>query len=248
MAQRRKEEKNVCDNFLSYKPIDSSEKEENISIRTWECKDYKLNAYPTDEAGNSLELSYGEYLEWLADYLYEANAPISEIQRAEFEFASGSDLDTAMAGIGVTAGQHDNINAGRPFYIFPDNFESDYDIKRTVPRDPPEVYGYEELDDEAKEEITEREFILDDYEYHLTLKAERAQFEKHWPGFIKGDEPGGLHGRLLVGEEIFDGKLEPPDAGWRVLLAAILKKTKDKDQRIHLLKKFYNGYLDEVSK
>jgi hypothetical protein len=49
-------------------------------------------------------------------------------------------------------------------------------------------------------------------------------------------------------EGIFNGSGEPLDAGWRVLLSAILRKVDDKEERIRALDAFFRGYVEYLNK
>jgi len=49
-------------------------------------------------------------------------------------------------------------------------------------------------------------------------------------------------------EGLFDGKGEPPDAGWRVILSAILKKVHDREEKVRALVQFFRGYVEYLNK
>ena len=75
---------------------------------------------------------------------------------------------------------------------------------------------------------------------------ERRQFETYWPGFTKGNDMSPPFMRRDA--SILNGNGEPPDAGWRVLLSAILKKVDDREGRIRALDCFFMGYVEYLYK
>ena len=209
-------------------------------------KDYRLNGYPKDEEGGSVALPYADYLEWLADYLYEVGARLSPEQDAMFSRFKGGEPCNAMVGIGMDAGMHDNLSRQHPCYAYPPDFEKDFDVERAVPLDP--YFSYEEYyDDEMKEELSKEEYIREDYEWYIELREEKKGFQKYWPGFVHGGDalPAFLR---YMDDAVCDGRTEPPDAGWRVLLSAVLKDIKEKGKRSDLLQRFFVGYFEYLSK
>jgi len=59
-------------------------------------KDYRLNGFPTEKLTDRSSLTYGEYLQWLADYLYETDVEVGEKQRPMLEGVSGFDPAGAL--------------------------------------------------------------------------------------------------------------------------------------------------------
>jgi len=209
-------------------------------------KDYRLNGYPKNEEGENAALPYADYLEWLADYLYEADAQLSAEQEKMFSRFLGDEPSTAMVGIGMDAGLHDNLARCHPCYEYPPDFEKEFDVERAVPLDP--YFSYEEYyDEEMKEEISKEEYIRDDYEWHIELQEEKMGLQKHWPGFTHGSDE--IFSFLRSTDDtVCDGRTEPPDAGWRVLLAAVLNDVAGKDRRVDLLHRFFIGYFEYFNK
>jgi hypothetical protein len=226
----------------------------NEKLRPWtvkgkmepfEHKDYRLSGFPKEKMAGRSHLPYKEYLEWLTDFLYQAKLEICDKQKTMYESVAQFDPAGAMRIIGTDAGLHDNLSLRRPFYNFPEGFDVHSDKDKAELEDP-EFYPYEYLSEEEKEEWSLEEFILEDFEWHLILLEERREFEKYWPEFTKNNDL--LPPFMMRDEYILDGKGEPPDAGWRVLLSAILKKLEDREERIHALDSFFTGYIEYLYK
>ena len=90
-----------------------------------DSKDYRLSGFPNEKLAGRASLTYGEYIEWLADFLYQADMEIGESQKKMFAAISDFDPDGAMWSIGTDAGLNDFESSRRPFYSFPDDFDID---------------------------------------------------------------------------------------------------------------------------
>jgi hypothetical protein len=195
-------------------------------------KDYRLNGYPRLPNGRPAELDFEAYLAWLADYLHASGIPalpeeaplIADLQRIA--------PDNAMRLVGEHAGDDVAECDQRPYYRYPASFELDSDLTLLQPVDPLGVI----LGDEQPHVDPQclREFVAEDYAFARRYRREMDEFRKLWPEFRKRwnytQESGGVWA-------------EPVDAGWRVLLAAILRLIPEKGCRIELLRAFFEEYL-----
>lgn len=207
---------------------------EEIFLDGLRAKDYRLNGFPQLPNGAPALYGYDDYVTWLADYLFfstikhhpEEDAIIEQLQRLE--------PATALRLLGGHAGGDAAECEVRPHFRYPENFnvaEGDLFSLRTVNPDD-EALG-DELD---VDESCLRDFVREDFGYHLRYIQERKDFNKLWPRFIK---------RWSLEDSLEEHGLdEPADAGWRVFLAAVLKKIPDKQQRIALLNIFFDEFAD----
>jgi len=204
-------------------------------------KDYRLTGFPGMETGRPANISYGDYVEWVADYLSTCDMALTEEQeRIRAYITAGTD------GMGITlgwiAGFYQNTGGTHPFYHFPEDFEANPDIealKGAIYEDPYlELLDLLDEDDDKPDKLS---FVLEDYGWFLRMKMDEDEFRKYWPGFTTL-EP--IH--WMAGSDgLF---LEYPDCGWRVYLSMLLKATQDKSKRIEHLDKFFNEYRDAVHK
>lgn len=204
----------------------------HLSGNEW-GKDYRLNGFPALPNGKLADYSYEDYVCWLADYLVEATLAPKEEQIALLDRLTTLDSPVAMRVIGGHAGNDSSECRTRPHYRYPDEFDPESDFAPLVPMVPEEdaIWTEEPFGDA----LLQREFVREDYAYHLRYRREMEEFRDLWPQFQKQWN----HTQESEGEIP-----EPPDAGWRVLLAAILKPVGEKAARIRLLYAFFEEYAD----
>ena len=204
-------------------------------------KDYRINRYPGMEAGRPADISYEDYVEWLAAYLLTCDITLTKEQERIRDYIT-SDTE----GMGITLGWisafYQSIGGTHPFYHFPEDFEETPDIeavKGAIYEDPYlELLDLLDDDDDKPDKLA---FILEDYGWFLMMKTDLDEFRKYWPGFIPL-EP--IH--WMAGS---DGPfLEYPDYGWRVYLSILLKSTPNKVNRIEHIDKFFREYNSTIQK
>ena len=201
------------------------------------AKDYRLNGYPTLPNGKFAEYGHEDYVAWLADYLHETVAESNPEQDALLAYLLRVDSRVAMAVIGGHAGSDTLECETRPYYCYPDGFDLESDLSALKPLDPEEAaMNLEELDPDPRCHL---DFVKEDYAFHLRYRDEMKLFRKHWPQFQK---------RWDLAEESQGTLPEPADAGWRILLAAILRPVSDKGRRMELLQVFFDEYMNEVTR
>jgi hypothetical protein len=197
------------------------------------AKDYQLNGYPTLPNGKPAHLDFSDYISWLADYL-ESTPPVeNDSIRSALEPLRRLAPETAFKLLGGHAGHDAAECENRPFYRYPDSFDPSgepVDLQPIHPDD--EVLGDPtDLDPE-----THRTFVAEDFAFHERHQRELEDFQDHWPHFVK---------QWDVFENTQDGEIgEPPDAGWRLFLAALLRNESAKPRRITLLEIFFAEYAD----
>ena len=204
-------------------------------------KDYRLTGFPGMETGRPAEISYEDYVEWVADYLSTCDMALTEEQERIRAYIT-ADPDGMGITLGWIAGFYQNTGGTHPFYYFPENFEENPDIealKGAIYEDPYlELLDLLNEDDDKPDKLS---FVLEDYGWFLRMKMDEDECRTYWPGFTPL-EP--IH--WMAGSDgLF---LEHPDYGWRLYLSILLKATRDKSKRIEHLDKFFNEYRDAVHK
>mgnify|MGYP001564990163 CR=1 FL=1 len=204
----------------------------------WEAgwaKDYRLNDYSRLPTGQFADYGLNDYLAWLSDYLGGSTFKPHPEQDPLLERLTKQDPMVAMQLLGAHAG-FDTIDCeDKPYYKYPADFEPGDDFSILVPRYPDE----EPLgDDTYVDPAVQADFVVRDFAYQMRYQREMEEFLECWPGFAK---------TWNVDEAAKGAITEPPDAGWRVLLAAILRPVTDKNRRVALLKIFFAAYDDETS-
>jgi hypothetical protein len=197
------------------------------------AKDYQLNGFPTLPNGKPAHLDFADYISWLADYLVGAPRVEDNNIRAVLDPLRRLAPETAFKLLGGHAGHDAAECESRPFYRYPDNFDLNGEPVELLPIHPDdEVLGDPtDLDPE-----THRAFVAEDYAFHERHQRELEDFQDHWPHFIKQWDVSG---------ETQEGEIgEPPDAGWRPFLAALLQREPAKSQRMALLEIFFAEYAD----
>jgi hypothetical protein len=209
----------------------------NDSITDWlplgTAKDYHLNGYPTLPNGKPAHLDFSDYISWLADYLVEPPREEDDTHLVALEPLLRLAPDTAFRVLGGRAGHDAAECETRPFYRYPDNYDPDGEPVELLPIHPDdEVLGDPtDLDPE-----THRAFVAEDFAFHERHQRELENFQDHWPHFIKQWDISG---------ETQEGEIgEPPDAGWRPFLAALLRRESEKSRRKALLEIFFAEYAD----
>lgn len=172
--------------------------DETSVVETWR-RDYSLNDFPRDESGEILllqdtEKDFSIYVEWLADYLYNAPVP-SSAMRQMIEQNLGTDK-TPEHQILILAMDANNYD----YEISP--YDDDFNFPNTMDKDclEPEIIKQAKLENEQK---------------------------------------------------VFNGLNNVPcanfsDISWRVPLSWILKEVPDKQERVKLLRSYFEEY-DELS-
>jgi hypothetical protein len=209
-------------------------------------KDYRMNGFPRDQEGKPwYEISDEDYFHWLADYLPD-NLPQLTREQEEVRLAWSSDKVISPLLLGSRAGWYDSNCLLRPYCDFPVDFFASANFSQVGLMDG--GYSYEDykewVEDVDLPEIplmSEKEYILVDYCWHLILREEQKQFQELWPGFSKRD---GLSGILKI-DSLHN---EPPDAGWRIYLGLVLQKLGNKEERIKALREFYQEWQYILSK
>lgn len=209
-------------------------------------KDYRMNDFPrTPEGGNWYDIPDEGYFSWLADYLPN-NLP--KFTPEQQKIADNLDTYRRLNGfwIGDRGGWYDNVAASHPKYEFPDNFADVGDLTVVAVRDGGFTYdeyvdSYQDLIGDDERLMTQEEFLLDDFGWHLALEEEKRLFSQYWPDFRKMD---GFN-VVFMNFSVYD---EPPDAGWRVYLGMVLRRIENKAYRIKELKDFYHYWREMVSK
>lgn len=204
----------------------------------WEnswAKDYRLNGYPRLPNGQYADYGLDDYLVWLADYLAGNTLKPHPEQDPLVQRLCRSDPAVAMRLLGAHAG-FDTVDCeDKPYYCYPANFDPQGDLSNLVARHPDdEPLGAEIYIDP----IVQADFVARDFAYQVRYRREMDEFLEFWPDFTKvwdfTDETNGA-------------VTEPPDAGWRLLLAAILYPVPDQRLKSTLLKIFFEAYDDETS-
>ena len=205
-------------------------------------KDYRMNGFPRAASGHPwYDIPDSDYFSWLADYL-PANLPALSAEQQHLVMQ----LDHAGRLSGIWLGDHagwfESEAAMRPFHTFPADFCRTGDCNAVNTADG--GYTYQEylewtteVLDPGERVMTPAEYILDDYGWHLVLTENRRQFAACWPDFVK------LDGVSLI-LHVNSFRDEPPDAGWRVYLAVLLRGQTDKASRIKVLEDFYYAWHD----
>jgi hypothetical protein len=134
-----------------------------------------------------------------------------------------------------------------PMYEFPEDFgkTADFSAVRKVEN---AIFSYEEyhelvVENDLPEEplLTREEFLLEVYGCQRICEEEETQFASFWPEFSK-------LGAFDVVFKMNTLASEPPDAGWRTLLALALEKIPDRGARITELEAFYRFWQEMISK
>ena len=196
-------------------------------------KDYRMNGCPRLPNGKPAQLDFPDYLVWLADYLFTEAIPPDSPSESALAPLLPLPPETAFKLLGGHAGYDTAECEKRPFFRYPDPFDPEGDLDDLLPLHPEdEVLG----DPTDLDPAMQREFVAGDYPYHLRHREEMRRFRTLWPNFIKNWDLAG---------ETESGELgEPPDAGWRPFLAALLQREPDKTRRIALLTLFFEEYAD----
>jgi hypothetical protein len=207
-------------------------------------KDYRMNEFPRADDGSWLaEISSGDYLEWLQEYLQTTPIDITEEQEMIRDHIF-SNQDFSAGYLGWIAGFNENVGALRPSYDFPEDFETNPDIitlKGIIEEEDP-YEDFRQLVEDGEEEVPSRlEFILEDYGWWLIKKEDELYFQKYWPDFKKL-EP--LHWMFGLHEQM----VEYADFGWRIYLSFTLMKYRDRERRVSELERFFDEYSDAIHK
>jgi hypothetical protein len=209
------------------------------------AKDYRMNGFPRMPDGQPwYEVPDEEYLAWLADYLPENLPPLTAEQK---RLADHPEHDKLLDGfwIGEIAGWYESEGASRPNYEFPPDFLQTGDIHSAKLKEGGYTYEYyydSWKDDLAPDELlTREELIRDEFGWHLAKEEEDKQFALLWPEFKKYDAYNIIFQTNTL-------RHEPPDAGWRVYLALVLRKIPEKTARIKELEQFYFYWRDMIAK
>ena len=197
------------------------------------AKDYRMNGYPTLPNGKPAHLDFPDYIAWLADYLAGTPPAGDEAIRTTLEPLLRLAPETAFKLLGGHAGLDSAECEGRPFYRYPEDYDPSGDFIELLPVNPDdEVLGDPtDLDSEIHQA-----FVAEDFAFHQRHQREMEDFQAHWPLFIKQWDIPGETQENEIGE--------PPDAGWRPLLAALLRHEPDKPRRMTLLELFFAEYAD----
>ena len=210
-------------------------------------KDYRLNGYPMNDKGEYLvDLPWYQYAEWLEAYLYAAEIelrPDEEQLRRHYlcKPPSGNMIGTHC---GLFEGIRPPMDVSLYGYIFPENFEDNpkfCGLETVCPDDPYNAY-LEYMADvgDGIEPLTNEQFVLQEYGWHLINQMEQEEFDTYWPQFSK------ICGLTIMG--VGGPYTEPADAGWRVQLSLALKTIPEKSERIRLIDEFMDGFCDYLHK
>ena len=149
--------------------------------------------------------------------------------------------------IGDMGGLYEQEMMRYPMYAFPDDFEKTPDFF-TVRKVENAIFSYEEYHEQVVENdfpeeplLSREEFLLEVYGGQKICEEEEKQFASFWPEFSK-------LGAFDVVFKMNALASEPPDAGWRTLLALTLEKIPDRDARITELEAFYRFWQEMISK
>ena len=209
----------------------------NTPIADWlptdTAKDYRLNGYPTLPNGKPAHLDFSDYISWLADYLAETPAAGDDQIRGALEPLQRLTPETAFKLLGGHAGQDAAECEGRPFYRYPDDYDPTDEQIELLPVNPDDEVLGDPTDLDAD---TQRAFVAEDFAFHERYQREMEDFQAHWPLFIKQWD--------FSGETLENEIGEPPDAGWRPFLAALLRSEPTKQRRMALLELFFAEYAD----
>ncbi|MBW2097132.1 MAG: hypothetical protein JRI80_19940 [Deltaproteobacteria bacterium] len=204
-------------------------------------KDYRLNRYPGMETGRPADISYDDYVKWLADYLPNCDLSLIDEQKRVRDYitANAAGMGTMLGWI---AGFYQSVGGMHPFYQFPEDFDENPDIEAL--EKAMGGYSYEEVLDliDEDEDIPDKlSFVLEDYGWFLTMKMDVDEFLKYWPGFIPLEPIHWMVGSVGLA-------VERPDYAWRTYLSMLLKSTGDKAARIEHLDRFFREYNDTIHK
>ncbi|MFA7165246.1 MAG: hypothetical protein WC124_05290 [Desulfoplanes sp.] len=210
-------------------------------------KDYRMNAFPETSDGRPwYDIPDEEYFSWLAEYL-PANIP--ELTPEQQKLRDDPEGYKVLNGlrIGDTGGLYEQEMMRYPMYEFPEDFgkTADFSVVRKVEN---AIFSYEEyhemvVENDFPEEplLSREEFLLEVYGCQRICEEEETQFASFWPEFSK-------LGAFDVVFKMNTLASEPPDAGWRTLLALALEKIPDRGARITELEAFYRFWQEMISK
>ncbi|OGQ98411.1 MAG: hypothetical protein A2505_06245 [Deltaproteobacteria bacterium RIFOXYD12_FULL_55_16] len=200
-------------------------------------KDYRMNGFSLTPGGKPwYEVQDKTYLAWLADYLPRHLPPLTtEQQRLADDHAQSGRLSGAR--IGGIAGWYASDGVVRPTTVFPPDFAEAGDIESARTGEGGYTYEeyveyYQDVLEPDEPLLTREEWFLDEFGWLLAKEEDERRFALYWPDFIRLDEANIVFGRNTL-------RHEPPDAGWRIYLALVLRVIPDQAARIKELKDFY---------
>jgi hypothetical protein len=205
-------------------------------------KDYRLNALPRDASGDPLyteesEVEVMAYVGWLADYLYRQEMPPNHRQLDLCRILSRIPDHEAPRFLGSIAALHHHCLVN-------------VDVKFAVDQLLGSRSTFTEQDIDA---IQQRAFrIRDEYDAWASSTEETVM-----QGVVANEDEGGYSReriRQYLEEEAEgkafcdDAELNFCDIPWRVPLSMVLKRVKEKSQRVRLLLSFFEAYAEYADK
>lgn len=204
-----------------------------------------MNEFPRNTKGKTwYDIPDDDYFSWLADYLPN-NLPTLTAEQSALAKRLQDEPFISGFQIGTTAGWYEVEAASHPLHEFPADFVESASFSEIRPLDGAYTYedylkSYRDILDPDETLMTREEWFLDNFGWHLCLEQERQDFLRLWPDFLK------LEGLNIV-FSMNTYQHEPPDAGWRIYLALVLRQIHERANRIKELKDFYRGWHEFTS-
>ncbi|GAB4461931.1 MAG: hypothetical protein OHK0029_27960 [Armatimonadaceae bacterium] len=221
--------------------------------------DYQLLDLPTDEHGNILyrdssTASYEAYIRWLADYLYTVDYEISPQQREDCESALHCpDLKAKADSLGCSAAWQEGDDFHCLSYVVSELIGGWEDLADT---DIPRILDLlqtlrvlaTEMWDEETEEYLEEDPVKEETEQVRVLRLVSFRVPdatEHDLRFIVAQH------RYITekwGDEGWYVLEDFAEIGWRVPLAILCQRTPTREERIEILRCFFQGYTQKSRK